>query len=218
MYNPKHFSQTDRLVIVDTIRQLGAADVITYGSDGIDASFLPLLIDDAATVLRGHFARANRQWKRVDVSVPALVSWRGPDTYISPSLYPTKAETGKVVPTWNYIAIQARGTIVIHDDPLWVEDLVRSLTDVHEATQTVPWSVDDAPRDYLDSMIAGIVGVEVRITSLEAKWKLSQNKSEADIAGIRDGLRESDARGAQAIAVAVDVAVDVAMRHEVTPG
>jgi transcriptional regulator len=203
MYNPKHFSQVDHQVILTTIRQLGAADLITYGVDGIESSFLPLLVDDEVTVLRGHFARANRQWKRVDATVPALVSWRGVDTYISPSLYPTKAETGRVVPTWNYLAIQARGTVVIHDDPVWVEELVRSLTEIHEATQTVPWSVDDTPRDYLDSMIAGIVGVEVRITSIEAKWKLSQNKSEADVSGVTAGLSISDARGAQSIAAAM---------------
>jgi transcriptional regulator len=200
VYNPKHFAQTNQAIILETIRELGAAELITFGSNGIEASYLPLLINDEATVIRGHFARANQQWKHVDPNVPALACWRGPDTYISPSLYPTKQEHGKVVPTWNFITIQIRGTVVIHDDPQWVEELVRSLTTVHEAGSAQPWSVDDAPRGYIDSMIAAIVGVEVLVTSIEAKWKLSQNKTPAEIEGVIDGLRTSDARGAKAIA------------------
>ena len=200
MYNPKHFAQTDHNEIVKTIRRLGAAELITFGSKGIEASFLPLLLSDDASVLRGHFARANQQWKHVDASVEALACWRGPDTYISPNLYPAKQVDGKVVPTWNFITIQVRGEIVIHDDPTWVEDLVRALTTLHESKSAAPWSVDDAPRDYIDSMLAAIVGVELRITSIEAKWKLSQNKSPTDVDGVIAGLRKGDALGAPEIA------------------
>jgi transcriptional regulator len=203
VYNPKHFANNDRQTIIDTIRELGAADLITFGSGGIEASFLPLQLNDDATILRGHFARANQQWKRVDTSIEALACWRGPDTYISPSLYPTKQEHGKVVPTWNFITIQVRGTVIIHDDRQWVEQLVRSLTAQHEATSAVPWSIDDAPRDYIDSMLAAIVGVELQITSIEAKWKLSQNKTPLEIAGVIGGLQNSTARGGKEIAAAM---------------
>jgi transcriptional regulator len=203
VYNPKHFAVTDHQTIVHTIRELGAAELVTFGSEGIEASFLPLLLNDDATVLQGHFARANPQWKHVDASIAALACWRGPDTYISPSLYPTKKEHGKVVPTWNFITIQVRGNLVIHDDPQWVEQLVRSLTDTHESTSTTPWSIDDAPRDYIDSMIKAIVGVELQITSIEAKWKLSQNKTPLEMEGVVDGLRLSNAHGAKAIATAM---------------
>ena len=205
MYNPKHFAVTDRQTIIAMIRELGAAELITFGTGGIEASFLPLLLNDDATVLRGHFARANQQWKHVDPTVAALACWRGPDTYISPNLYPTKGEHGKVVPTWNFITIQVRGNLIVHDDPQWVEQLVRSLTEVHEATSLVPWSIDDAPRAYIESMIAAIVGVELQITSIEAKWKLSQNKTPVDIEGVIDGLQKSDAHGANAVAAAMTI-------------
>jgi transcriptional regulator len=203
MYNPKHFAVTDHQIIIDTIQELGAAELVTFGSKGIEASFLPLHLNDDATSLHGHFARANQQWKHADPTIEALACWRGPDTYISPTLYPTKCEHGKVVPTWNFITIQVRGNLVIHDDPLWVEQLVRALTATHEATSVVPWSIDDAPRDYIESMIAAIVGVELQITSIEAKWKLSQNKAHVDIEGVIGGLQQSNARGAQAIAAAM---------------
>ncbi len=205
MYNPKHFAQTDNDKILDTIRDLGAAELITYGTHGIEASFLPLQLNSDATSLCGHFARANQQWKHVDTTIEALACWRGPDTYISPTLYPTKAEHGKVVPTWNFITIQVRGNLIVHDDPVWVEQLVRSLTAQHEVTSSVPWSVDDAPRDYIDSMIAAIVGVELHITSIEAKWKLSQNKSPVDVDGVLRGLQTSTEQKANDIAAAMTV-------------
>jgi transcriptional regulator len=200
MYNPKHFAQTDPAEIAHTIRHLGAAELMTYGSSGIESSFLPLLLNDDATVLRGHFARANQQWKRLDPTIEALICWRGAGTYISPNLYPTKREHGKVVPTWNFVSVQARGKVVIHDDPVWVEDLVRSLTTDHEANSEIPWTVDDAPREYIESMLAAIVGIEVQISSIEAKWKLSQNKPPIDVDGVIEGLRVSTQPGASDIA------------------
>lgn len=203
MYNPKHFAETDRETILATIRQLGAAELVTFGTEGIEASFLPLTLNSDATSLCGHFARANQQWKHVDSGVKALTCWRGPDTYISPTLYPTKVEHGKVVPTWNFITIQVRGNLLIHDDPVWVEQLVRSLTAEHESSSRVPWSVDDAPRDYIESMLAAIVGVELQITAIEAKWKLSQNKTLVDIEGVIDGLQKSTDPKANAIASAM---------------
>jgi transcriptional regulator len=206
MYNPKHFAQSDHQHIVATLRQLAVAELITYGSEGIEASLIPVLLNDDATLLTAHLARGNRQWKHADTNVPVLITWRGPDAYISPSFYPSKQETGKVVPTWNYITVQARGTLIVHDDPVWVEQLVRSLTATHEAEFPTPWSIDDAPRDYIDSMLKAIVGIEVQITSIEAKWKMSQNKTEEDVNGVITSLQQRDARDAYQVAAAVAAA------------
>ncbi len=188
VYNPKHFVEKDRSLILATMRSQGA-ELITYGKSGLQASIVPVIVDDNVTTLRGHLARANQQWRDVDVSVPVLVTWRGPEAYISPSFYPSKAEDGRVVPTWNYTTVQVRGVLEIHDDADWVEGLVRSLTSFHEGRFEEPWSVDDAPRDYVESMLRAVVGFEVQVTDVEAKWKMSQNRSDGDIAGVIDGLQ-----------------------------
>lgn len=214
MYNPKHFAQTDLAEIAHTIGRLGAAEFITFGSSGIESSFLPLLLNDDGTMLRGHFARANQQWKHLDPTIEALICWRGADTYISPNLYPTKREHGKVVPTWNFVTVQARGKVIIHDDPVWVEDLVRSLTAYHEANSEVPWTLDDAPREYIESMLAAIVGIEVQISSIDAKWKLSQNKLPIDVHGVIEGLCASTQLGAADIACLMKQERDRHERHE----
>lgn len=188
MYNPKHFVEKDRSVILAAMRSQGAAELITYGESGLQASVVPVLVDDDMTTLRGHLARANQQWKDVDLSVPVLVTWRGPGAYVSPSFYPSKAEDGRVVPTWNYTTVQVRGVLEIQDDTDWVEELVRSLTTFHEASSEEPWSIDDAPRDYIESMLRAVVGFEIHVTEVEAKWKMSQNRSDGDIAGVIDAL------------------------------
>jgi transcriptional regulator len=196
MYNPSAFQVLDPITLRAAIRRLGVGELITSGPGGLDASIMPLLVDDDATRLTGHLARANEQWRRADPNVPVLVTWRGPDAYVSPSYYPSKVEHGKVVPTWNYITIQARGTLTIHDDPVWVRDVVSSLTDVHEAALTAPWAISDAPPDYIDAMLRAIVGIEVQITSLDGKWKLSQNRPTRDVVGVIDGLASREARPA----------------------
>jgi len=188
MYSPGHFKESDPMVLRDAIRRLAAGELISSGPGGLEATVLPLLISDGADRITGHLARANRQWERADLSLPALVTWRGPNAYVSPSYYPSKSEHGKVVPTWNYIAVQARGTLVLHHDPEWKRSHVASLTTRHEATFPAPWSIDDAPADYIDSMLRSIVGIEVLVTSLEGKWKLSQNRPAPDIAGVITGL------------------------------
>ena len=188
MYNASSFKVTDTATLRDAIRTIGAAELITYGTEGIEASIAALLISDDGMTLSGHLSKANPQWKNADLSQPVLVTWLGPNAYISPSYYPSKAEHGKVVPTWNYITIHARGYLVIHDDPVWLRQLVESLTDFHESDLVDPWRVSDAPSSYLDSMVKGIVGIEVRVTSLEGKWKLSQNRTAPDVAGVIAGL------------------------------
>jgi transcriptional regulator len=188
MYNPGAFAETDVNVLRDAVRRMGAGQLITYGSEGLEATVVPLLIADDARSVTGHLARANRQWARADLAVPALITWRGPEAYISPSYYPSKLEHGEVVPTWNYITVQARGRLVVHHDEAWKRQLVTSLTRHHERRFARPWVPDDAPPDCLDRMLRAIVGFEVEVSSLEGKWKLSQNRPAADVAGVVAGL------------------------------
>jgi transcriptional regulator len=188
MYAPKHFAQTDPALLREAIRRFGPGELVTYGSDGIEASLLPMLISDDVSTITGHQAKANRQWSRADTSVPALVIWQGAEAFVSPNFYPSKLEDGKVVPTWNYLVVQARGTITFHHEREWKRSQVTALTDWHEAGSAAPWSVGDAPEDYIDGMLSAIVGFEVRVTSIEGKWKLSQNRSREDRAGVISGL------------------------------
>jgi transcriptional regulator len=177
-----------------------AADLITAGPNGLEATMLPLLHDRDHGTLLGHFARNNDHWKRAD-GQQGLVIVRGPDSYISPTWYPSKAEHGRVVPTWNYVTAHVHGPVTIHDDVDWLEALVRRLTDAHEADSPAPWGVDDAPEKFFNGQLRAIVGVEVRIERIDAKFKLSQNRPDADIDGVVAGLRSvGDADGAGAVA------------------
>lgn len=166
------------------------------------ATMLPFIYEPAAGAhgaLHGHVARNNPQWK-LDSVGEALAIVRGPDAYISPGWYPSKVEHGRVVPTWNYVTAHVYGRFVVHDDPVWTEDLVRRLTTKHEAHLDHPWSVDDAPRAYIEGQLRAIVGVELEITRIEAKAKLSQNRPAADIEGVIAGLRErGEAESADAV-------------------
>jgi transcriptional regulator len=193
MYNPSAFQENDRTVLRDAVRRLAAGELITFGSAGLEASIVPVLIDDDFGCLTAHLARANRQWRNADVNVPALVTFRGPDAYVSPGYYPSKQEHGKVVPTWNYITVQVRGQLTIHDDPVWTRALVERLTRHHEQRFENPWSIDDAPDDFIDGMVKSIVGVEIDISSVEGKWKLSQNRPEADRASVKAALQRPGA-------------------------
>ena len=212
MYLPKHFRADDAETaeLLDGIR---VADLITPTADGLFATFLPLFFDPAASPhgsLLGHVARKNDHW-RLQPSGESMVIVHGPDAYITPSWYATKRETGRVVPTWNYLTAHIHGELVIHDDPVWLERVVRHLTDRHEAQAEHPWSVDDAPRDYTDSQLKAIVGVELRITRVEAKSKLGQNRSAQDVAGVIAGLTE---RGDVPVAAATERSVSARARPE----
>ena len=166
---------------------VATAQLVTVGEDGApDATFLPVLWEGDRLV--GHLARANRHWRRMVDGSPALAIVTGPDTYVSPSWYASKAEHGKIVPTWNYSVVHLRGAVVVHDDPEWVRSLVTRLTDRHEADRAERWRVTDAPSDYVDKNLRPIVGVEILVESVEAKAKLSQNRSDEDRAGVAAGL------------------------------
>jgi len=211
MYVPAHFAAADA-----TVRELlarhGAADLITLTADGLLATMLPFAYEQAAGepgswgALYGHVARNNDQWRKPALG-ESLAIVRGPDAYVSPSWYAAKAEHGRVVPTWNYVTAHVYGRLVVHDHPDWVEDVVRRLTAKHEAArlaspgQSPAWSVDDAPRKFIEGQLRAIVGLELQITRIEAKAKLSQNRPVGDIAGVAAGL---SARGDDRSAAAVE--------------
>jgi transcriptional regulator len=206
MYIPDHFRPTDADV-AELLAHLGAADLITMTSEGLLATMLPLIHEPPGSTpgagesgrLLGHVARNNRQW-RIPAEGEALVIARGPDAYISPSWYAAKREHGRVVPTWNYITAHIHGRLIVHDDAAWVETNVRALTARHEGRRAVPWSVDDAPPEYIAGQLRAIVGLEVAITRIEAKFKLGQNRSDADMEGAIEGL-EASGQGAVAAAM-----------------
>jgi transcriptional regulator len=196
------FDVTDDGTIARLIRDLAFAQVVTLGADGFLASSVPLLLyepDVGPWRLRGHLARSNPQAKIGRAEVPVLVLFVGPHSYVSPSAYATKAETGKVVPTWNYVEVHVQGTFHLTDDPGRTLAAVSDLTDFHEAARVEPWQVADAPDGYVDGLARGIVSFEVVVERIEAKAKLSQNKSEADQAGVIADLAERPG-GASAIA------------------
>lgn len=198
MYVPTHFA-VDDAAVDELLTRHGAADLVTATPAGLRATMLPFVYDRERRVLMGHFARNNDHWRQ-PVLGEALVIVRGPDSYISPSWYASKAEHGRVVPTWNYVTAHVHGAMTIHDDEGWVADLVRRLTDKHESGRPAPWSVDDAPQKYIAGQLRAIVGVEIAVARVEAKFKLSQNRSDADVDGVIEGLRASgDEPGATAV-------------------
>jgi transcriptional regulator len=210
MYIPAHFA-VDATAVDELLARHGAADLITLTEDGLLATMLPFAYEPAAGergALYGHVARNNDQWRK-PARGESLAIIRGPDAYVSPSWYAAKAEHGRVVPTWNYVTAHVYGRLVVHDDPRWVEDVVRRLTAKHEAAriasagQPPAWSVDDAPRAFVEGQLRAIVGLELQITRIEAKAKLSQNRPVGDIAGVVAGL---SARGDERSAAAVEQA------------
>jgi transcriptional regulator len=192
MYLPKHFEQHDREQLIALMRERPLATLITSTADGPSADLIPLeyIADEGEHgTLRGHVARANPLWQRAGTT--ALAVFSGPEAYISPGWYASKQEHGKVVPTWNYTMVQARGVLCAVDNAPWLHALVQRLTNHHEATQAKPWQVSDAPDDYVQQMLRAIVGFEITLTSLAGKWKVSQNRSAADRAGTAQGLAPS---------------------------
>lgn len=190
MYLPPHFEQHDPAALHALMREHPLAALVSLGEDGLTADHLPLEFDAKAGeqgTLFGHVARANPLW-RAAAGKPVLVVFGGPQAYVSPSWYPSKAATHKVVPTWNYTVVHAHGVLQAVEDAPWLEALVGRLTDHHEAPRPAPWAVDDAPADYVQQMLRAIVGIRIPVTRLVGKWKVSQNRSEADRLGVADGL------------------------------
>jgi len=190
MHRPPAFREDRIDVLHATIRAHPLATLVTAGPEGLQANHIPFLIEaeEPFGVLRGHLARANGQLEALRAGAEALVIFQGPQAYVSPSWYATKAETGKVVPTWNYVAVHCWGTPRVIDDAGWLRGLIGRLTRSQEEPRPEPWAVEDAPADFIAAQIKGIAGLEIPVARIEGKWKASQNRSDADRAGVAAGL------------------------------
>ena len=192
MYLPAHFREDRLEVLHDFIRRQSFATLVTLGADGLIANHIPLVIHPEPAplgTLRGHVSKANLQWRDSLPDVDALAIFQGPSAYISPSWYPTKNETGRVVPTYNYVVVHAHGPLETYTDPARLEQHLRTLTDHHEAAFPIPWKIENAPADYFQALLKSIVGIEIPIQRLEGKWKVNQNRTPAERTGAIAGLR-----------------------------
>lgn len=187
MYLPRHFAQEDPAALHALMRDHPLAMLVHQGPDGLTADHVPLEFDAATQTLHGHVARANPLWRQA-AGQPVLAVFRGPEAYVSPSWYPSKAEHHKVVPTWNYAVVHAHGPLQVVDDAPWLHALVSRLTAHHETPQPQPWAVTDAPEDFVQQMLRAIVGIRIPVERLVGKWKVSQNRSAADRDGVAAAL------------------------------
>lgn len=196
MYQPPNFRE-DRLDAQHSlIRAHPLGLIITAGPGGLMANWIPCLVDADATqfgTIRCHLARANGQWRELASVEECMVVFQGPQDYVTPSWYATKRETGKVVPTWNYATVHVWGRPRVVEDDVWLRRQLDDLTQQCESDRPMPWKVDDAPADFIVAQMKGIVGIEIPITRIEGKWKMSQNRPEADRVGVLDGYREKGA-------------------------
>jgi transcriptional regulator len=207
MYLPAHFAETRTEVMRELFVAHPLGALVTLGPEGLNANHVPFEYDlhpAPLGTLRAHVARANPVWKEFSKDVDCLVIFQGPQVYITPSWYETKKETGKVVPTFNYIVVHAYGVMRAIEDAPWLRQFVGRLTDHFESPRDEPWSVTDAPEDFIATQLRAIVGIEIRLTRLLGKWKASQNRPAADRHGVVAGLRELDDADSRAMAKAVE--------------
>lgn len=182
-------------VLVAAMREIKLSAMVSTTGGGLHASHLPVIVEaaaDGSIVLNGHLSRNNPHWRAISEPAETVAMFQGPHSYISPSWYETKAETGKVVPTWGYIAVHAHGTLEAIDDADWLRGHVNALTNLHEAGQSQPWAVSDAPDNYITVMLRGIIGVRLAVERIEGSWKLNQHRSEGDLCSTIAGLRGKD--------------------------
>lgn len=208
MYIPAHFEETRPELLHDLISTHSLGLLVTQDPAGeMVANTIPFLLEadpeGGPGILRAHVARSNPLWRESRTDVDSLVAFQGPQTYISPSMYPSKAATGKVVPTWNYIMVQGRGRLRAVEDADWLRAFVTRLSERHEAARPVPWAVSDAPENFIEATLRAIVGIEIKLSSLRGKWKVSQNRTQADRDGVVYGLRRLGGTEAEAMAKAV---------------
>ena len=203
MYVPQHFQETDVGVLHRLIRAHPLGSLVTLTKHGLEANHIPFLLGAEPPpfgTLQCHVARANPLWRDFSRDAEALVIFQGPDTYVSPSWYPSKREHGKVVPTWNYAVVHGYGHMRVIDDPVWIRAHLERLVAQHEAGRPLPWKVTDAPGEYIDTMVGVIVGLEIPIGRLVGKWKASQNRSPQDREGVVEGLTREGTEPARAMA------------------
>jgi transcriptional regulator len=195
MYIPTHFKEDRTEVLHQLIANHPLGTLITMTADGLNANHIPLMVDAGRGMfgtLRGHVARSNTVWQTSEPGVNALVVFQGPEAYISPSWYPSKKENDKVVPTWNYAVVHAAGPLVIRDDETWMREFLNSTTDHFEATRNTSaprWKMNDAPEQFLQTMMRAVVGIEIPIANIEGKWKVSQNRAVTDREGVATALQ-----------------------------
>jgi transcriptional regulator len=199
MYVPHFNALTDDATIRQLVADVGSAQLITVGEDGYPLATLLPVIWNGDTVI-AHMARASQHWKSIGTDEPVLLVVTGPQAYISPTWYASKAEHGKVVPTWNYSVVQITGRAMVHDDADWTRGAVDELVERHEGHRDAPWRSADAPEKYIKGQLRAIVGVEIAVERVEAKAKFSQNRSDEDRAGVVTGLQQENSRDAQAVA------------------
>lgn len=215
MYLPKHFEQTRIDVLHQLVREHPLGTLVTLADNRLEANHIPFLLQPDPPpygVLQGHIARANPLWRQLVSDARALVIFQGPQTFVSPSWYASKGETGKVVPTWNYAVVHAHGQLRVMDDPRWVRAHVEALTNRHENRRPAPWKVSDAPPDYIQTMVRAVVGLEISIEQLQGKWKVSQNRPAQDRAGVVDGLKREGTDAALAMASLIEQSEPAAPR------
>ena len=211
MYLPKHFEERDPERLRSFIERYPLGSLVTATESGLDANHIPFLCADtgsAAGTLHGHIARANPLWREVVRDATALVIFRGPDSFISPTWYPSKRENARVVPTWNYAVVHAHGVLRFVEDPAWVRSHVEALTREHEGKRDAPWAVTDAPADFIEKMVAAVVGIEISITQLVGKWKVSQNRSISDRMGVVEALERETVPSGTTIAALIRQTLD----------
>ena len=192
MYLPKLFEENDTARLQEFIRRHPLATLVSNDATGLCADHIPMLVEtgfDGATLLRGHVARANPLWRNLGAGAAVLAIFQDAGGYITPSWYATKAESGKVVPTWNYVAVHVQGTARAIDDASWLHAFLVRLTNLNESTRAQPWKLDDAPAEFIAAQLKAIVGIEVRVAQMVGKWKMSQNRLPRDIDGVIAGLR-----------------------------
>jgi transcriptional regulator len=189
MYLPPHFDIPNSELHFDLIENNPLGILISNGERGLMADHVPFYLDRNQNKLLAHVAKANPQWRNIASNGAVLVVFQSGDHYITPSWYASKQEHGKVVPTWNYVAVQVTGTAKVVDDPTWLRDQIDRLTDRHEYTRARPWSTNDAPSEFVAGQLKGIIGLEIAINSTAGKWKVSQNRNDMDRLGVAEGLK-----------------------------
>lgn len=194
MHIPSKFNQKDESELKGVIREYPFATLITQSKTGIDANHFPVIFNcvDGKDVIQAHIAKANKIWEMVEEGSDVLLIFNGPNCYISPNYYPTKKESGKAVPTWNYVVVHVKGRISFIHNEKWIYNMIDSLTNIHELNQDIPWSMADAPDTFIKKMLPAIVGIEISIDSIEGQWKLSQNQPEVNKLGVVKGLEKHE--------------------------
>ena len=192
MHIPSKFKQNEQSQLISIMREYPFATLVTHSTSGIEATHLPVVFVEAEGKysIQAHIAKANKIWKSVEEGAEILLIFNGPNCYVSPNYYPTKKETGKAVPTWNYVVVHVKGSISFIHDEKWIYNMIDSLTKEHESKQDLPWSISDAPETYINKMLSAIVGIEIAVDSIEGQWKLSQNQPEVNKLGVIQRLLE----------------------------